>query len=343
MTGVTVDNCETLFVRQVDAHSFAESTSDVSERQWLWSHASVLVGHYILVSGGYNSSAKARSDFFKLNTNTWEWSRSEDASLAVAEHLAFLVGDEVVLTSGTSPLFRDVGLVTWRFDLVTEQVESSECRTGRLVPQNKCAGEYLEKLGLIILFGGTVGMDLTNRVVGYDVQVDTWQEIKPKGRLPVPRYGHSSCLHGSFDIFFYGGTDTRRNDRFPGITHLRYVHQQFVWMATEWTPKPAAYARSSITCTGHRIYILGGSYRQTPVEYMYVYDMRKRVGTQLLGKKLEQNSRPGIVTVDGTLNSLVYHSAVLVRGRVVVTGGLSKDPNQVYLLSASEVGYKPDS
>ena len=333
--GPQLSDCRTLHVSRMSMPGAPQTLS----RDWLWNHACTLVGQYIFVSGGYDRFGNARSRLFALDINRWVWREDFLWSYDVSEHVMLLVDDGLVVLGGQSGRHVTASAI-YRFDLATEQLERRRNTAVDLVPRFKCAGEYVESLGVIVLFGGAVNGLVTNKVVAYDVSANVWTEIRPKGQPPHPRYGHSSCLHGKGDIFFYGGSGGDRFTQFPGITHLRASKRSYTWCETAWSPSPNARTRSTIQCTGSRIFILGGYRGSNPDNYFFVYDLNKNVGAQLAGKREDtRRERPaadlGIVELDGHIDKRTLHTAVATHNRVIVMGGIHHNGSDVLLLTAS--------
>ena len=83
----------------------------------------------------------------------------------------------------------------------------SNVRLATHVPCQRTSSRIVlsKKLNCLFLFGGlTAANDTLNDMWRYDLEVNRWDKIEQKGRVPGPRCGHSFNIH-SEKIFLFGG------------------------------------------------------------------------------------------------------------------------------------------
>ena len=307
---------------------------------------SALVGSRLYLIGGKTHTNIRRKAVYALDVVTWKWERllALPLQLLFEDRLAVLVNDQIYVfiqppasllhpqQSDASSQFR-----TFRLDVLLGKLHPCYSSGEAVLPFEKSAGEYVESIGMIVTFGGKAGIRMmnehtSNKVVGYSVSSNAWSEIPTKGRTPSPRVRHCSCLHGPEDIFFYGGdTGTaQRQAVASGLFQLNCKPKRFTWTEISWfAPNAQYYSDSSISCVGHRLFILGGFAlaEESTKEFLFVYDLECNAAVQLAGG-VTQNAVP---TLDLRLKQSTIpaelgcagHSVAVLKDRLVIVGGIS--------------------
>ena len=312
-------------VKTVDAGTGFELTNN------MFGHTSVLVGHLIYVIGGYGSLKRV----YALDIKEWKWVRfsSFDSNFPRIEPALILVEDVLYVVSNDST---DLGL--WRFDILSGDLTSQACAGSSLVPHAKAAAEYVEKLNMIIVYGGRVGRDPTNRVVGYNVASRVWKKLKIQGRVP-PCYNHCSCMFSKWDILYFGGTPTTSLIPHSGLYHLNCRGGIFVWNEILCSPRPVARASSSMCAFGRRIFIYGGYPTDGTAlsDHLYVLDIQTKKGVEFGGSRTKTSvdrSAPQ-VRFAGKVPENSLHSAVATSNEIIIVGGKLRNAGFVHLITAS--------
>ena len=223
------------------------------------------------------------------------------AGLRFRLHLMVLRGDQAFCFPGS-----DVFML--RLDFVRDEMSLCFAQDSDLMPEGKAAGEYVEKLDMIVVFGGLRDLRVIDSLVGFDVRTETWSELTAKGVSPPPRYNHCSCMPGREEILFFGGNETRALISMRNIYCLKCTRSGFIWSEVMLSVYPQARANASMNCVGHRILIFGGYPNTDPAvsNELFVYDLHTKSGRTT-------NVQPGTT----------YHTAAIVGEKMVVIGGLA--------------------
>ena len=112
-------------------------------------HGIALVGHLIYLAG-----VGRQNGVYVLDTNALVWKEiCQEESFETNGQQPTLVGDKLY-SFGTSTLQTSSNHPVRRFDLLLYKGEPCRCKDPSKVPFDKYAGEYVEVLGLVVLYGG---------------------------------------------------------------------------------------------------------------------------------------------------------------------------------------------
>lgn len=295
--------------------------------------AAALVGHRIYVFGGY--AQDYLRGVYALDVNTLTWDRKDnDEKLQLSGNLNFLIRDTLYMIGGnvrSNPYETQM----WTFDLSRAIIDPFYSRCEELIPPSGSVGEYLEMLEMIILYGGQTSQGGVSTLVGYSVISNTWQRIEVKGGVPPPRHNHSSCMHGTDEIFFFGGNFDGSLVPVNHLFHLRSIKGKFLWNEVNWQPLPVARANSIMWCIGKRVFIFGGypTNGTATSDHLYIYDLEANAGVEFEGLRKTSDALP--VVLVGRSNSRTLHSSVVSNGKIYVLGGYGAPSNNIYILSAA--------
>ena len=294
-------------------------------------HGLALVGHLIYLIGG--DTYRTQRGVFALNTNTLSWRCVLDTvEVAAAGQQPALIGDK--LYSFGRPVRTHLNAAVLCFDVLLEQVEVCPCETPWEVPFDGYAGEYIETLGLVVLYGGVnrLGNAVSERIMGFNVTTYAWDEIEVKGGNPPPRRNHASCLHGKSDLFFSGGNADTSNWPSGEIFHLDCSGGRFVWSEVTWSISPLARANSTMCCVGHRVYIYGGYPTNGIIacDNLYIYDLQDETGVEFSAASTHQS---GDYRLSGNIDQNTLHEAVAMNTKIIVLGGRTPAANMAMILS----------
>lgn len=298
-----------------------------------------LVGNLIYVAGGLCRGYL--EGVYALDVNSLKWTRKDvDEKLQLYDSTAFLVEDKIFIFSCASAAVQHNPFDTkqWTFDIVQGFYEACYSENAHLVPALGSAGEYLEAFGLIILYGGQPAGNVSNSIVGYSPSTRTWQPIHVKGGTPPPRQNHSSCLHGTSDIFFFGGNHDLYLTPSSAIFHLKCHPQSFYWSEVGWQPSPVARANSVMCCVGSRVFILGGypTSGATKSNHLYMFDLRVNAGVEFEGLTIRSSEINLPLLLRGSACKRSFHCSVATGDKIFVIGGSGASGNEIYKLRASK-------
>ena len=289
-------------------------------------HASVVAGHRIYVAGGTIGNGRNPDNIFILEYSAggWVWRKCEMKieEIRLSLHTMILIQDKVYCFPGISGR----SLLMWTLDLVEEVAEQCDARRGELMPEGKAAGEYVEKLHMIVTFGGLRGPRVIDSLVGFDLRTETWSELTAKGSSPPPRYNHCSCMPGMEEILFFGGNETRALVPINTIYSLRCDSRvKFTWSQVVWNALPQARANATMNCIGQRIFVFGG-YPDTNTNVsneLFVYDLDSEVGQAVNAQSPRAGGDVKLSSIKlvGTARGTTYHTAAIVGEKLVIVGG----------------------
>ena len=301
------------------------------QQQSFWSHTSTLVGHKIYVIGGMSQQSLYREAVHLLDTTTWRWEAValENVRINGANTLAFLVRDTLYICGAT---LQGSDSRTWAFDLTLGAFELYETARDELVPRGDAAGEYVEALDEIVVYGG-FGTTAAKHLVALDLQSRVWRIPVTKGAPPPCRHSQSSCLHGIGDVYFFGGNEGEELHPHDDIFLLQCRPASYTWSQPLWILKPDAHANAIMGCARNRIFIFGGysSSGSRKSNELFVGDINTHTGYRLIPREIYRKNLP--VQLIGSVPELANHSAVCTNDRLVVLGGQGCPDNTVYVIS----------
>ena len=165
-----------------------------------------LVGSRVYVVGtlGRTGQTGTTIGVYDLNENQWRWVVDEGENAPFKDAHASFVADDCFYIHGG----RDSTMVPndnlFRLDLVTH--EWSECVSSAVRPIKRYwhTWQYMDRIRYFVFFGGFVLQGANAEVWQLRVDDFQWSRATVKGRSPLARYGHCSCVV-SDKIIFYGG------------------------------------------------------------------------------------------------------------------------------------------
>ena len=175
-------------------------------------------GRKVILFGGYGSLAVGSG---MLLNDTWTYDPAANSwtslSPTINGVLAMRTGQAMAYDSTGHRVIMFGGVPnsggylndTWAYDpkanTWTELKPKGPAPSGRRFS----AMVFDPKIGKVILFGGSVGMSLTdfvNDTWAYDPGANTWTKLKPKGALPSPRSGHAMVFDPMIGkVILFGG------------------------------------------------------------------------------------------------------------------------------------------
>ena len=314
--------------------------SEIGNDDWRYSHSAVLVGHWVVVCGGNRKDMSWYSRVFTLDTRTWEWDDwgEEPQHVSISEFSMHLVGDLGFVYGGfTSEEVPNKELLV--FDFVLKQVSVKPSANEFLMPRSQSAGEFLEWMDMIVTFGGEREQECVNDLVGYSVSGNSWAMLRAKGKPPSARLGHSSCLQGKYHIVFQGGVN-KRGFILSNLFILCCEWSSFSWSELRCPDLPLKRSKSSLSCIGSRLYVLGGYVNMNLIEgsQLYVYDMAEADGVLHEAYPSGDVERYGKLRVSlknpNMLHLFAAHSAVHTDERIIILGGSEQPADRITIISA---------
>ena len=310
----------------------------------LYGHGSALLGHFVYVFGGC-SQKLFRYGVFALDVNTWHWKRcdSPKQALTLKNHLMVLVNDGIYVFAGYGQSRLPKRPLMWRFDVIEQSFDICQAAGEALIPVGQAAGEYLEELDMIVVYGGLRRMTPTSRVIGYSCRVNEWSVLKTKGHSRKRRFNHSSCRQGKSRILFYGGNETSFLRPCDDMFVLSCVGRQLNWSEVTCSPVPLARANASMCCTGDRIFIFGGFHESNGLlsDHLYTYSLKYEAGVEFKGLKSKPAERKLKLRLRGQAWRAARHTAIVSKGRVVLVGRHSQWQSLVYVISPGRRAVRP--
>lgn len=302
-------------------------------KQNFLNHTSTLVGHRIYVIGGIASHTLYREKIHLLDTVTWRWEEVplEGVSIRGLDHLDFLINDQLYICGGISS---PTPSKLWRFDAPMRTFE--RCKTLRedLVPDGNAAGEYIEALQELVVFGGIAHSKVSDQLVVLSLRSGGWRVPAAKGAPPPRRYNHSSCLHGTSDVYFFGGNENHALTPCDNIFLLQCSPGLYMWSQPVWVLQPTAQASAVMACAGNRIFVFGGypSNGTRKSNELFVGEVNSHKGYRLIARRAFRAKLPGPQLV-GTIPEIALHTAVATRDKLIVLGGEGCPDNVVFVFS----------
>ena len=286
------------------------------------SHSATLVGGKIFVVGGRDIEAddKYNSNVHILDYVRQEWiavkfrSVARQAVLRRESHAAWLENDYIYIYGGESEnmVLNDL----WRMD--TMLLEFERCTFQGEVPEGRrrCSGSYLERLNVLIIFGGSSEDSYKNTVAMLRCDLRKWVSPKIKGKSPAARRAHASCVVGN-SVYIYGGHSLSR--AFNDLHKLSYNGHGFTWSRVKVKNQSAFQGRhtSTLTNVGDRLFIFGGA--DFFGEDVLVYSISEGLMDDITSEgRLSKESR---YSVEGKGSRRSAHTAVYASDTIFVLGG----------------------
>ena len=333
--------CRTFVVERHNTRGTNRKVSKLfNKTECLSGLAATLVGRFVYVMGGSTSAGGTVEGVFVLDSSTWTWSEwVEGVEKELVEHANMvLVNDKIYAFGGEQPGNTALKLYVMDIPLRTGYIKRSFNEI--LIPYGTSAGEYIESLGLIVVFGGYRAAEpgsglryiLTNRLVGYDLASNVWKLLRVRGTIPPAKQSHDCCKYGAYDLFFFSGADFSA-EILPYIYHLSCCNG-FVW--SKLSHKPTGLRHYSVCCIGNRVIIYGGiDEHGKKSNALRVYSLVKRRNDQLLlREKSGFSAVPMKLKVDGKLATSAFHAAVASSNRIVILGGEFRPVNIAVVLTS---------
>lgn len=290
-----LSNCTGLSYDVFSTNAAPSARKLLGSEQWLYGHASILVGHKVFVTGGLNREHSDRKNIFSLDIKKWKWTvvefRSSLPVLSFEDKFVALINDMLLLCVRDEsyraafqlhPRYR-----LWRLDLTLCTLERCWSEGEDIMPYAKSSAEYIEARGMVVVFGGKISdgrtAAATNRLVAYDIKQNAWREIHAKGLAPPPLYGHCSCVRGKFDVFYYGGV-ARGNYSYgtsgKHIYRLWCAPGEVAWRKPINTFSASGFTSGALCCAGSRLIIYGGFGVLQTANPLIVLDLDKGAGLE---------------------------------------------------------------
>ena len=319
----TLGNAPRLVVTEEE--TFGTEVTFGDERERLDTHSSTLVGHLAYILCGYDRSGMYWNRMFLLDTTLMRWANIAASGILMgAEVEVVLAEDELYIFGGISPSYES-DLKTWKFDVLLCEFTPCYSRNPPRFLSSKAAGEYVEELRSIVTFAGTTLSGSVGQVFAYSVDANEWKPVNTKGKRPLARSGHCSCLHGTSDIFFFGGIDEEFRYVENSLCHLRCHGGVFIWAEVDWVRLSLAARYCTMVCAGHRLFIYGGERADAPqTNYFAVLDVSKRAGAEIRGDyTIQQQPNELPVKMRGVPRATTRHSLEVINNKIIALGGES--------------------
>lgn len=270
-----------------------------------------LVGGFIFVVGrlrrafvrGKRIATVAVLDIAK---NSWRWIVLAGPSTEAGA--MFLYDDSLFWRGGSRS--GTTGLL--RFDLALESWTPVDCIGVEPAAFEHGSAGYLEKINLLVSFGGSLNGVNTNNV--YLLQMPQRLRIRPKikGRKPQRRWQHASCVSNG-EFYVYGGWSEQ--GRLSDIFRLRVDSaNRCTWSCTNTGEETIGRISSSgLAPLGNFILIAGGVKSGQPPDPYYLYDTKSQEFLKVQTTPITSlSSRPGFGVCSVALND---KTAILLGGR----------------------------
>jgi len=163
----------------------------------------------------------------------------------------------------------------WRIDLSAPRATAlSQVHTNLNPPRPRALHEAATIGNKMLVFGGTISNnEITNELLMYDIDKQTWLVPDIKSEKPLPRTGHQVAAFGD-SLFVFGGqyeANTYLNDLW------QYSILQNTWVKIEPSkvsdiPSPRAY--HSMGTNGTHLFVFGGKYVNVLDEF-FMFDISK--------------------------------------------------------------------
>jgi hypothetical protein len=212
------------------------------------------------VFGGY-SGVSYLNDTNSLNLSTLAWTdiaTTGSAPTVRYGHVSVLdTGNRMYVYGGSSDgantTFSDVN----RLDLTTATWSGTLSCTGTSPPGN--TGRVWSSAVIynnnMYVFGGWIGTDSRNDVYKLDLSTLVWSQITTTGTPPAKRYGQSSIIDTSFNMYVFGGWGAARYNDVYKLDLSTLVWSQ---ITTTGTPPAIRYFHSAIYSNDNKMYVFGG-------------------------------------------------------------------------------------
>eukprot|EP00301_Raphidiophrys_heterophryoidea_P002266 c11061_g1_i3.p1 GENE.c11061_g1_i3~~c11061_g1_i3.p1 ORF type:complete len:1007 (-),score=267.88 c11061_g1_i3:703-3723(-) len=187
----------------------------------------------------------------------------------------------------------------------------SSAPSGTLPPFGLVAHTAVVVQSEIFVFGGGDGRHDAHEMFVFDTEMWTWETAKFSGECPKARYGHSACVRGE-QMFVFGGYSLKSgysNDL--SVLDTSSLEWIIPYVSGE---RPAERVGHSMIVVGNKVFVYGGSNRDTQYNDMYVLDvtniMSLRWTSPQLARSHDQHPR-------------YMHTATAIGGKIFIFGGAS--------------------
>lgn len=334
-------SCHTIQVTSQPLDRSGLPNPDIFKRgDWLYNHEAVLVGHQLYVFGGHNIRGGHRRGMFVLDTVSWRWSTwSTDCDMSIGEFTMVLVDSKLYFFGGYSPEYEGDRRKLLCIDLPLQELVSVETSGESLIPHGTASGNYIDMLGIIVVFGGARFYERTNSLIGYYPDSRSWKPLFARGQSPQPRRASTSWLLGRSDIVYYGGISntTLSSDIFI----LRYQSNHFTWSTPKFSMAPEARFRARMCCVGDRAFIFGGymNSRLAECNDLFICDLKDHTAVKFGHQSKTTGNGILSIQVDGmqSLSRTAAHSIVVTKTSIIILGGTEVSPAVATVLKAKKL------
>ncbi|PVU86122.1 hypothetical protein BB559_006025 [Furculomyces boomerangus] len=186
---------------------------------------------------------------------------------------------------------------------------------------------YKDKYGIspkLLLFGGTNGESLSNRVYKFDVHTLVWRRVQTRGIVAPCLRSHAAAVNSNNEMFVFGGVGHNKNDiRKQAVISNRLLVFDIAnshWVEPK-TVKDLPECRRSHACFFYKndleldesYYIFGGGNGKVALGDLYKFEIVKRNPIVV---------KPTLVETKGTIpQPRGYHSCTVVGDKMVLYGG----------------------
>ena len=251
--------------------------------EWTQSSSGSVVGGRLYIYGGYSLLECRNVNTLRVidcGTNDFMGWRvdveGDEVGNAKNGQVSVLVDDRLFIFGGWTGQTMDSALSVFDIPMSSWMFPSTY---GHAHPsQNLTAAGFIEKLGKIVLFGGSSSVTCTNAVTCLNPLSFQWSELKTKGEPPQARAHHSSCVSGLL-FFIFGGWD--RVEGFSNIHVLTMAIQgRAVWSVLD-TERPAmSRTGAALAVVQGRLMVFGGLNPNADddehVEPVIIFDIKRR-------------------------------------------------------------------
>jgi len=254
-----------------------------SEVPHIKNHTATLVGSKVYVFGGYDNK-KNHNNIHLLDCTTYEWDMLRSVRGHYDErvrktrkpegrngHTCTLADGQLWIIGGWLGQGPHAAKDMWVFDISRSQWTQPETYGKSPGPCNMHTTEYIKHLGELFVFRGGDGREYMNDLHSFNIKKYLWTHLAPKGRLPLKRANHASCVVDD-KMFIFGGWDGQKRLNDIHVLDTRLFPPSWSTPTSHGEP-PSPRAGMTLTNVQGKIFLFGGSGPQNKCyDDLQVYD-----------------------------------------------------------------------